>query len=66
MKAEEFDRLFDEGADITKYMDYAKARRINRGGWPPADAPARKPARRLAIASSAIVALGALVFAFVF
>jgi len=27
MKAREFDRQFDEGRDITKYLDMAKARR---------------------------------------
>jgi hypothetical protein len=27
MKAEEFDKKFDEGEDITKYLDVSKARR---------------------------------------
>ena len=27
MKAEEFDRKFDRGEDITKYLDFSKARR---------------------------------------
>ena len=27
MKAEEFDRKFDKGEDITKYLDLSKARR---------------------------------------
>jgi len=30
MKAEEFDKLFDSGADISQYVDYSKARRINQ------------------------------------
>ena len=30
MKAEEFDELFDSGADISKYVDYSKGRRINQ------------------------------------
>ena len=70
MKAEEFDRLFDEGVDMVKYLDLSTVHHINRGrragADAPADTPARKPARRMVIASSAVVALGALVFAFVF
>jgi len=27
MKAEEFDKIFDNGEDITKYLDVSKARR---------------------------------------
>ncbi len=27
MKAEEFDKIFDDGEDITKYLDVSKARR---------------------------------------
>ena len=27
MKAEEFDKKFDEGEDVTKYLDLSKARR---------------------------------------
>ena len=30
MKAEEFDRKFDSGEDITKYLDLSKARRPGR------------------------------------
>ncbi len=30
MKAKEFDKKFDKGEDITKYLDYSKARRPGR------------------------------------
>ena len=30
MKAKEFDSKFDNGEDITKYLDYSKARRPGR------------------------------------
>jgi len=30
MKAKEFDKKFDNGEDITKYLDYSKARRPGR------------------------------------
>lgn len=30
MKAKEFDRKFDAGEDITEYLDFSKARRINQ------------------------------------
>ena len=30
MKAEEFDKKFDRGEDITKYLDFSKARRPGR------------------------------------
>jgi hypothetical protein len=30
MKAEELDRAFDEGEDVTKHLDLVKARRPNR------------------------------------
>ncbi len=30
MKAEEFDKKFDGGEDITKYLDFSKARRPGR------------------------------------
>ena len=30
MKAEEFDKKFDRGEDITKYLDFPKARRPGR------------------------------------
>lgn len=30
MKAKELDRKFDAGADVSKYLDLAKARRINQ------------------------------------
>ena len=30
MKAEEFDKLFDSGADLSQYVDYSKGRRINQ------------------------------------
>lgn len=30
MKAKEFDTKFDNGEDITKYLDYSKARRPGR------------------------------------
>ncbi len=30
MKAEEFDKLFDEGVDMTPYLDLKSARRINQ------------------------------------
>lgn len=29
ISAEEFDRLFDEGADISQYVDWSKARRVH-------------------------------------
>jgi hypothetical protein len=29
MKAKELDKLFDAGGDITKYLDLAKAKRVN-------------------------------------
>jgi hypothetical protein len=28
MKAKEFDRKFDEGEDISRYLDFSKARRL--------------------------------------
>ncbi len=30
MKAKEFDKKFDDGEDISKYLDYSKARRPGR------------------------------------
>jgi len=30
MKAKEFDKKFDNGEDITKYLDYSKAKRPGR------------------------------------
>jgi len=30
MRAKEFDKKFDNGEDITKYLDYSKARRPGR------------------------------------
>lgn len=30
MSADEFDRRFDDGEDITKYLDLSKGRHINR------------------------------------
>ena len=30
MKAKEFDKKFDNGEDVTKYLDYAKAKRPGR------------------------------------
>jgi hypothetical protein len=30
LKAEEFDRRFDEGEDVTADLDFAKARRVGR------------------------------------
>ncbi len=30
MKAKEFDKKFDKGEDITKYLDYSKAKRPGR------------------------------------
>jgi len=30
MKAKEFDKKFDNGEDITKYLDYSRARRPGR------------------------------------
>ena len=30
MKAEEFDKKFDKGEDVTKYLDFSKARRPGR------------------------------------
>ncbi len=30
MKAREFDRKFDEGNNISKYLDFAKARRLEQ------------------------------------
>jgi len=30
MKAEEFDKRFDRGEDVTKYLDFSKARRPGR------------------------------------
>jgi hypothetical protein len=31
IKAKDFDRKFDQGEDISQYLDYSKARRINQG-----------------------------------
>ena len=44
--AEEFDRLFDEGADIIKYLDLDSARRPNRERHAGTATPDVKPARR--------------------
>ncbi len=30
MKAEEFDKMFDEGGDVTEHLDLSKARRPNQ------------------------------------
>jgi macrodomain Ter protein organizer (MatP/YcbG family) len=30
MKASEFDRKFDAGEDVTRYVDYSKAHRLNQ------------------------------------
>ena len=60
--AEEFDRLFDEGVDMIEYLDLGSARRPNRERQAAVDARSAKSARRVAIASSAVLALGALVF----
>ena len=31
-KAAELDRMFDEGEDMSEYMDFSAARRVNRAG----------------------------------
>lgn len=60
MKAKEFDRLFDEGKDLTEYLDFDKARRPNRERRAGAGSPAWR--FHTVIASSVIVALGAFAF----
>lgn len=39
MKAEEFDRAFDAGEDMSKYLDFSKATRSAKPGKDPFDYP---------------------------
>ena len=57
MKAKTFDRLFDEGKDLTEYLDFAKARRPNRERRAGTDSPPRGHGHR-AVMALLVLALG--------